>query len=84
MYDFSKTIVRKIQPIRSDEVQIMQIVDMLIGALGYANRVFPEWHAQSQAKLDIISHIKKRSGYALNMSTLLREDKFNIFVWDAR
>ena len=83
MYDF-KTIVRKIQPIRSDEVQIMQIVDILIGALGYTNRVFADGHTQSKAKLDIISHIKKRSGYALNKSTLLREDKFNIFVWDAR
>jgi len=84
MYDFSKTVVRKIQPIRSDDVQIMQLVDILIGALGYANRTFLGAHTHSKAKLEIISHIKKRSGYALNKSTLLREDKINIFVWDAR
>jgi hypothetical protein len=84
MYDFSKTIVEKIQPIRSDEVQIMQIVDILIGALGYENRIFPNGHEQSKAKLAVISHIKERYGYSLNRTTLLREDKFNIFVWDAR
>ena len=84
MYDFNKNIVQKIQPIRSCEVQIMQIVDILIGALGYANRILPDMHTQSQAKLNIIDNIKKRSGYTLNKSTLLREDKFNLLIWDAR
>ena len=37
MYDFSHRIIKRVQPIRSDEVEIMQIVDLLIGALGYIN-----------------------------------------------
>ena len=33
---------------------------------------------------DIIDLIKKRSNYTLTRTTLLREDKCNLFVWDAR
>jgi hypothetical protein len=84
MYDFSSRTIKKMQPIRSDEVQIMQIVDVLIGALGYNNRTFPDGHRKSAAKMEIVSLIKKRSGYSMDRSTLLREDKLNMFFWDAR
>lgn len=84
MYDFSQNIIKRLQPIRSDEVQILQIVDLLIGAIGYENRVFPEDFQKSSAKKEIIDLIKKRSGYTLKKNTLLREDKMNILVWDAR
>lgn len=84
MYDFSRKIVHKIQPIRSEEVQIMQLTDILIGALGYNNRIFPQDFHRSDTKMSLIELIKKRSGYALNKSTLFREDKFNIFKWKAR
>lgn len=50
IYDFSGRVVKRIQPIRSNEVQIMQIVDILIGAIGYQNRNFPEDFKKSQAK----------------------------------
>lgn len=48
IYDFSGRIIRRIQPIRSNEVQIMQIVDILIGAVCYENRVFPEEFEKSR------------------------------------
>lgn len=81
MYDFSHQILQKIQPIRSDEVEIMQIVDILTGAMAYNSRIFYSGHRKSLAKECIIMQIKKRSGYQLTKSTLYREDKFNIFVW---
>lgn len=84
MYDFSKRVIQRVQPIRSDEVQIMQLVDVLIGAVGYENRIFPEEFIKSTAKEKIIELIKKRSGYSLKRTTLLREEKCNLFVWDAR
>ena len=84
IYDFSGRIIRRIQPIRSNEVQIMQIVDVLIGAVCYQNRKFPEGFQKSETKREVIELIKERSGYQLTKTTLLREDKFNIFVWDAR
>ena len=84
MYDFSQSIIQRLQPIRSEEVQIMQLVDILVGAVGYQNRTFPEAFPKSQAKLDIIRLIKKRSSYSLTRTTLLREEKCNLLVWNAR
>lgn len=84
MYDFSSRVIKRMQPIRSDEVQIMQLVDVLIGAIGYENRVFPDDFSKSTAKQEIIDLIKKRSGYSLTKTTLYREEKCNLFVWDAR
>ncbi len=84
IYDFSGEVIKRIQPIRSDEVQLMQLVDVLVGAVTYQNRIFPDNHRKSETKLEIIELLKKRSGYRLTRSTLLKEEKFNIFVWQAR
>ena len=84
MYDFSQSIIQRLQPIRSEEVQIMQLTDILIGAIAYENRSFPDGFQKSSAKQEIISIIKKRSGYTMKKTTLLREDKLNLFRWDAR
>lgn len=84
IYDFSGDTIKRIQPIRSEEVQIMQLVDVLIGAVTYHNRRFPEEHKKSTTKQALIDLIKKKSGYQLTKSTLLKEEKFNIFVWQAR
>ena len=84
MYDFSGRIIRRIQPIKSEEIQIMQLVDILVGATGYENRIFPKDFIKSQAKQNIINLIKKRSGYTITKTTLQREEKFNILVWNAK
>lgn len=84
VYDFSHQIIRKIQPIRSNEVQIMQIVDLLIGALVYRNRFLSNTTKLSSAKLSLVELIKKRSKYELNKTTLLKEQKMNLFMWSCR
>lgn len=83
IYDFSHQTIQKIQPIRSHEVQIMQLVDILLGAVVYNSRNFPTNFYKSQTKLDLIELVKNRSGYSLEKSTLIRENKFNIFSWEA-
>jgi len=79
MYDFSRQIVERMQTVRSDEVKILQLCDLLIGAVSYANRKLDH----SSAKQALIEQIRLRSGYCLTKKTLLREDKVNIFIWDA-
>lgn len=37
-YDFSKEIIKKVQQVRSHEVEILQLTDLLIGATAYSNR----------------------------------------------
>lgn len=77
IYDFSRSIVNKIQTVRSHEIKIIQLTDFLIGAISYFYRKLNT----SESKLKIIGEIKKLSGYSLESSTLLRENKFNIFIW---
>lgn len=84
MYDFSQSIIRRLQPIRSNEVQIMQLVDILLGAVVYENRVFPDNHKMSSAKGNVIELIKDRSNYTLKKTTLLREEKMNLLVWEPK
>lgn len=79
-YDFSRRIVEKVQLVRSDEVEQMQLVDLLAGAVSYENRGLGE----NSAKKALVERIKERSGYKLNQSTLLQEKKFNIFCWRAQ
>lgn len=79
-YDYQKNIIKRVQQVRSHEVEILQLADLLIGAVGYINRGL----AQSKAKNELIDLIKQRSKYSLVKSTLLKEKKFNIFIWESQ
>ena len=76
-YDFDRHLIEWIQPVRSHEVEQLQLCDLLIGALGYINRGL----SGNSAKQALIERIKHRSRYSLVRSTLLRERKFNLFHW---
>jgi hypothetical protein len=76
-YDFNRKLIRKVQQVRSEEVELVALADLMIGALSYLHRN----KNTSEAKLKLIERIKTRSGYNLMASTLFRENKFNIFIW---
>lgn len=80
-YDFDHQIVRRVQPIRSNEVQIMQLVDILTGAMGYRHNNVEPRKRLSPAKVTITNKIVARSGYNLMKSTLPTARKFNLFIW---
>jgi len=79
IYDFSQEVVERLQLVHSHEIEQLQITDLLIGAVSYINRGL----STNEGKLALIERIQKRSGYGLTKTTLLREDKVNIFRWDA-
>ena len=79
-YDFDKSIIENVQTVRSHEVEILQLTDLLIGAVSYINRSL----AESEGKLKVIERIKERSRYSLTRTTYLREDKFNILIWQPK
>lgn len=76
-YDFSQTMVEHIQIIRSDESELLQLADLLIGAISYVNRGFES----NAGKMRVVNEIRQLSGYQLTRSTWLREDKLNLFRW---
>lgn len=79
-YDYHDQIIKRIQQVQSHEVELLQITDLLTGAIGYLHRDL----ASNSAKIKVIERIKQRSGYSLLKSTLYKEDKMNIFIWKPR
>ena len=78
-YDFSRQSIERVQPVRSHEVEMVQLADLLIGAVAYANRELET----SSAKTALVQRMRLRSRYRLTKTTLLREDKVNLFRWKA-
>lgn len=79
MYDFSRNVIERLQLVHSHEIEQMQLADLLIGAISYLNR---DLHG-NKAKEALIARIQERSGYSLTKTTLLREEKINLFRWHA-
>lgn len=78
-YDYSKEIIKKVQQVRSHEVELIQLADLLTGAVSYINRGLET----SEAKNELVELIRHRSRYSLVKSTLVKEKKFNIFIWES-
>ena len=76
-YDFSRMIIEKIQLVRSHEVELIQLTDLLTGTISYINRGL----AGNTAKIALVEKMQQRSGYSLTKTTLYREDKVNLFLW---
>ena len=80
MSDKNKKTIKKVQPIRSYEAPILQINDILIGALSYYYRNL----SGNSVKLNIINEIKKIYQNDFDTSSYYSNTKFNIFIWRSR
>ena len=69
-------MIDKIQHIRSHEADLLQLCDLIIGAISYN---LNDENKESFHKKKIIEKIRQRSGYDLLDSTVKWEEKFNIF-----
>ena len=79
-YDFNRQIIERVQQIRSHESELLQMADLLIGAIGYHNREL----TTNAAKLAVIRRIQRRSNKSLRNTTWLREAKLNLLCWRAQ
>jgi hypothetical protein len=79
MYDFQQKIIERVQTVHSKEIELLQLADLMIGAIAYVNRGI----TTSEAKVALVERIKKRSHYTLTKTTLLLEKKVNLFRWHA-
>jgi len=80
LYDFDRKILERVQVVESHAVEGLQLADLLLGAVSYVNRGL----AGNAGKESLIARIRERTGYTLTRPTLLREPKFNMFVWCGR
>lgn len=77
--DFDRKIIKRIQQVRSNEVEQIQLADLLIGAISYANRGL----TTNSAKVAFINKMRERSKLTLTRTTLIRARKINLLIWEA-
>jgi hypothetical protein len=81
LLDFERQTIERVQQVRSHESELLQITDLLTGALTYSNRGL----STSPAKAAIIERLRVRLGQqALVQTSTFAATKFNILVWRAQ
>ncbi|MDU8923646.1 DUF3800 domain-containing protein [Pasteurellaceae bacterium LIM206] len=68
--------------IRSEESQLLQVCDLLIGAVAYKNR--DDIEHKSEIKKHFVHYLEEKLGYCLNASAPPWEKQFNIFCFQPR
>jgi hypothetical protein len=81
--DYNSEIIQRIQIIDSRDSELMQLADILIGCVSYANRHLDEINYEG-AKAKLVDLVRQRSTYTLTRTTFQQEPKFNIFIWSSR
>lgn len=74
-YSVDKNIVSNVEPRDARLYNELQIVDVLVGAVGYVW----EGYEGSPAKLELIRHIESKRGKKMTVDSLPSEKKFNIW-----
>lgn len=74
---YHRSIVKKAQLVKSDHIALLQLSDVLIGAMSYKNRRLQT----SASKLAVIERIEELSSEDLRASVPYRYDKVNWYVW---
>lgn len=78
--DINNKTIKKVQPIRSYESSILQINDILIGALSYHYRKINT----NVSKTNIVKEIEKLYDGSLDITSSYNNSKFNIFIWNSK
>lgn len=68
--------------VQSYEVQLIQLCDLLIGAVAYRNR--DDIEHKSAIKMQFVDYLESKLGYSLNNGTPPWEEQFNIFRFQPR
>ncbi len=79
-HDFSRNNIRRLQIVESHHVGLLQLADLMIGAVNYANRNL----TTSKAKLALVNQICENTSLTLRKSTSPYATKFNIFHWSGQ
>jgi hypothetical protein len=71
--------VESLQHVHSHEIRLLQVCDLLMGAVGFARR--PAADNESPAKRQLVSFIEDRVGYHLTSDSPSGEEKCSIITW---
>lgn len=84
-YDMKHEILRDIKQIRSHESELLEIVDLLNGAMGFYHRGFYDTsRIVNQGKVELIRYLIEDRRIDIDRTTGRYEHKFNILIWQPR
>lgn len=79
-YDFDNRYIQICQPVKSTESELLQMTDLLIGAISYINRGL----SGNPTKLGIINMLESSLSQSLKKTTPPWEEKFNLFIFSPK
>ena len=82
IYDFNGEVITHIGQINSAESEILQLADLLNGALAYHYRNLESEGMANQGKIEFVNALQKKRN--IDKSTARYESKFNLFIWEPR
>ena len=75
--------IQKIQQIRSYESEILQLADVLIGAVGYKDRLDELTNKKtSSVKLSLCNKIENELSVNFTKNSRFVDEKFNLLIWE--
>lgn len=85
--DSAGEVIERVQQIRSHESELMQLADLLMGAIAYKNRREIgdlQNERPNLGKLKVIKKIQSRANKSLSHTTWQGERKFNLLRWEPK
>lgn len=83
-HDYKMEVINDIKQVNSKSSELLQLVDLFIGAATYVHRKKYLKENANEAKLELVKLIQEKYKINLLMKTDPREEKFNIFIWTPR
>lgn len=75
-FGYSKDInIKKVQAVQSHEVELIQLTDLIIGAITYLNKNLNK----NNGKVRVCKLLQERTGYPLTRTTFFQDPKFYLF-----
>lgn len=81
IYDFKKDVIKGIYQIRSNESEIVQLTDLIMGAIGYYHNEYYGKLESSKAKNAVVDALLKHYGRAISHGTIRGTKKMDVFLW---
>lgn len=71
-----------VQQIHSHESELLQLADVLIGAVGYKDRINEINVSLSQTKIKLCEKIEQTLNVSFDKNSRYSDQKFNLFLWE--
>ena len=82
IYDFNGEVITHIGQINSRESEILQLADLLNGALSYHYRRLEDETMANKGKVEFVKALREKQN--IDRTTSRYASKFNLFIWEPR